>query len=153
MVGCGGVKNACTSLHTKQMSRSMWSLSIWKDNNFFAPIVTKFCQIRKAWETTLMPSTVLINVFLNRVNLHNILRYHSILLDVVSSMLSKLVSELGTLWQCNECFYNSRVKTNVVEHIETQHMESEGIICPECNKICPNKKSLRNHRYQRHKNV
>jgi len=73
--------------------------------------------------------------------------------DIVNSMLSRLASELGSIWQCNECFYNSRVKTNVVEHIESQHMESEGFICSECNKVCPNKKSLRNHIYQRHKKV
>ena len=66
-------------------------------------------------------------------------------------MMSSFITEEGVMWQCNDCFYSSKVKTNVREHVESQHFDSTGIVCPHCDKIMPNKKSLRNHVYGVHK--
>ena len=71
--------------------------------------------------------------------------------ELILSKMSSFLSEGGTTWQCNECFYSSKFKTNVREHIEAKHVESDGFYCPQCEKICPNKKSLRNHIYKFHK--
>ena len=65
--------------------------------------------------------------------------------------MSSFGTEEGVMWQCNDCYYTSKVKTNVVEHVESQHIHSSGMSCPHCDKICPNKKSLRNHVYGVHK--
>jgi len=71
--------------------------------------------------------------------------------ELILSKMSSFLSEGGTTWQCNECFYSSKFKNNVREHIEAKHVESDGFYCPQCEKICPNKKSLRNHIYKFHK--
>ena len=65
--------------------------------------------------------------------------------------MSSFPGEQGPMWRCEDCGYASRYKTNVREHVESQHITSSGINCSYCEKICPNKKSLRNHIYSKHR--
>ena len=37
-------------------------------------------------------------------------------------------------YQCTECGYSSNVTTNIVNHIESKHLETPGINCDLCNK-------------------
>ena len=68
--------------------------------------------------------------------------------DLVLSMMSSFVSDEGKeMWRCDHCLYESKKKFNVLEHIESKHIASQQLACPYCDKICPNRKSLRNHVY------
>jgi hypothetical protein len=53
-------------------------------------------------------------------------------------------------WQCLECGYSSKYKTNVVEHVDARHVTHSDVFCLTCGKLCPNRKSLRNHQYKYH---
>ena len=65
--------------------------------------------------------------------------------------MSTFSGDQGPMWQCDDCGYVSKYKTNVREHVESKHVASSEISCTYCDKICPNKKSLRNHIYQKHR--
>ena len=71
---------------------------------------------------------------------------------LISSKMSKVLGEAGHInWRCDDCLYESKYKTNVMEHVESKHVHSTGIICQFCNLVCVNRKSLRNHVYRYHK--
>ena len=53
-------------------------------------------------------------------------------------------------WQCSECEYTSRVKTNIKMHVESRHVVSSGFTCHICQLFCANRKSLRNHLDRKH---
>jgi len=57
----------------------------------------------------------------------------------------------GKLWICLGCGYSSKIKTNILEHIESKHILNTGVECQFCQQFCPNKKSFRNHTYKYHK--
>ena len=61
------------------------------------------------------------------------------------------MGDSGPVWRCLDCLYESKIKTNVLEHVESKHVLSLGVQCPVCNAVCPNRKSLRNHCYRHHK--
>ena len=73
------------------------------------------------------------------------------LIELIQSKMTSILNEDGVVWQCNVCFYVSKYKHNVAEHIDTKHLESPGLPCSYCDRVCPNKKSLRNHIYYVHK--
>jgi len=54
-------------------------------------------------------------------------------------------------WNCTECGYSSKIKTNLKMHIESKHIVSSGFLCPLCNLYCPNRKCLKNHMDRKHK--
>lgn len=58
---------------------------------------------------------------------------------------------MGSVWSCIECGYQSKYKTNVLEHVESKHVESGGALCSICNAVCVNRKGLRNHVYKYHR--
>jgi len=49
-------------------------------------------------------------------------------------------------WTCLVCSYSTRHKTNMFQHVEAKHVQTEGYNCPFCQKFCPNFKSLKNHK-------
>ena len=65
--------------------------------------------------------------------------------------MSKFSGTSGYMWRCEECLYESQYKTNVKEHVESQHLKGQQYLCTYCDKIYPNKKSLRNHTYAKHR--
>ena len=66
--------------------------------------------------------------------------------------MEKFDSPEGQIWSCNACGYNSKFKKNVTEHVESKHVNSPGLFCSICNQFCKDRKSLRNHKYNYHKN-
>lgn len=70
---------------------------------------------------------------------------------LINSKMSKVLSDAGHNWRCDECLYESKYKTNVMEHVESKHVNSPGIICQHCDLVCVNRKGLRNHIYRYHK--
>ena len=78
--------------------------------------------------------------------------YSSLLFIDPMSLTTYRIEEGGfKVYQCVVCSYETRVKTNVKEHVEAKHMESTHVQCPYCLILCPNKKSLRNHTYKYHR--
>jgi len=73
--------------------------------------------------------------------------------DVDTAIQSKMSKNDAGEWQCNDCFKTSRVKTNILEHIEATHVESPGYNCEICYKFYKNRHSLRNHRNSKHKDI
>jgi len=73
--------------------------------------------------------------------------------DVDSVIQSKMSKNDAGEWQCNDCGKTSRVKTNILEHIEATHVETPGYNCDICMKFYKNRHSLRNHRNSKHKDM
>ena len=71
--------------------------------------------------------------------------------DLIESMINKEGSGASVLFICTQCNYSSKHKTNLKEHVESKHIQSQGFTCNLCAKFCPNRKSLRNHIYSKHK--
>ena len=59
-------------------------------------------------------------------------------------------SQIGKLddgsWTCLVCAYSTHHKTNMFQHVEARHVQTEGYHCLLCQKFCPNSKSLKNHK-------
>ena len=53
-------------------------------------------------------------------------------------------------WECMFCGRQSKVKTNILEHIEASHMETPGYSCEICNKDCRTRNALRAHKHRSH---
>ena len=74
--------------------------------------------------------------------------------ELIESMMNSLG---GGQWQCNECGYQSRNKTNLKYHIEAKHMSASDIStlypCPHCDKFLKNRKALNNHLHKYHRNM
>ena len=68
-------------------------------------------------------------------------------------MLTKVLTESGSCWQCGSCEYNTKKKSNLVDHIEAKHIEGGYFICKLCNHPASTKRGLRNHHYGRHKEI
>merc|ERR1711915_291018 len=73
--------------------------------------------------------------------------------DVDSIIQSKMKKTESGEWQCCDCYKTSRVKTNILEHIEASHVETPGYNCDICFKYYKNRHSLRNHRNLKHKDM
>jgi len=56
-------------------------------------------------------------------------------------------------WTCLACSYSTSHRTNMYQHVEAKHVQTEGYSCPYCTKFCPNFKSLKNHKNRCSKNV
>ncbi|XP_023340341.1 broad-complex core protein isoforms 1/2/3/4/5 isoform X12 [Eurytemora carolleeae] len=54
----------------------------------------------------------------------------------------------GTGWHCTVCAYTSPYSTNVRNHVESNHLVSEGHYCPICAKFCKTRNALSNHRHR-----
>ena len=71
-------------------------------------------------------------------------------LDVENFIQSNMQKSQDGLWHCICCGKSSRVKTNIVEHIEAVHLETPGYSCDICAKICKTRNALRSHKYRDH---
>jgi len=60
---------------------------------------------------------------------------------------AKIARDPGTgLWSCTDCQFTSKHQTNLRNHIEVHHVQSEGYFCPVCSKICKTKNALYIHK-------
>jgi len=72
--------------------------------------------------------------------------------ELIESKMGRVSTPSGMLWSCTECGYLAR-KANIIEHVEAKHVENSGVLCRYCQKLCPNRKSLRNHVYKHHRDI
>ena len=54
-------------------------------------------------------------------------------------------------WSCIHCDYTSGSKAPMMAHIEAKHMQSTGIRCAVCDKICKTRNALNIHKTRYHK--
>ena len=70
---------------------------------------------------------------------------------IQSKMIKEEKDDGGVLWRCLECGHSSKWKHNVVNHIDSLHLENDGFNCQFCGKFCRSKNGLQIHvtRYHR----
>jgi len=78
---------------------------------------------------------------------------HQDVTNQIHSRLQRIASETGTSWQCSECYFQSKIKTNVLHHIESFHVQHDGYYCLLCDKTCPTKNAFRMHNKRNHSDV
>ena len=78
------------------------------------------------------------------------------LLDVDNEIYSKMVSSRNDLsellWNCTECSYTSKKKTNTFRHIEATHM-SCSYSCPVCGHDARSRFNLKQHISLKHRSA
>ena len=62
-----------------------------------------------------------------------------------AEIMSKMVKEPGTPWQCTVCLYKGK-KIHVFEHVEAKHIIHPGYRCSQCQNVYANRKAFRWHR-------
>ena len=67
--------------------------------------------------------------------------------DLIRSKMMK--TDYGN-WHCCDCGRESKVKTNIYEHIEATHVNSPGYFCDYCDKPCRTRNALRAHKHREH---
>jgi len=67
---------------------------------------------------------------------------------VVSQM-----QKLGSIWQCVACGWESPKRARLWEHVEANHVQTNGYSCPICEKFCPSKNALKVHKSRNHKSA
>ena len=82
-------------------------------------------------------NTVMINIFTD-------------LNSAIQSRMSK--NDLGD-WHCDDCYKTSKIKTNILEHIEAFHINSAGYTSEICCKVFKTRHPLRTHRNVKHKEI
>ena len=81
-----------------------------------------------------------------------------LILGVVMGSYEELDRSIETMYfktpaggyQCSECGYSSTVTTNIVNHIESKHLETPGIDCDLCNKHLRTRQAYRMHVHRVH---
>jgi len=53
-------------------------------------------------------------------------------------------------FQCKKCDYLSGVQTNVINHVESKHVETPGVVCELCQKHLKNRQAYRMHYHRDH---
>jgi len=69
---------------------------------------------------------------------------------LINSKMTKVPGDTSNVWQCVDCNYNSKLKHNVFEHIESKHVQHEGYFCYLCNTSCPSQSAFRMHNKRKH---
>ena len=67
-------------------------------------------------------------------------------------MIGSFVLKSGGLWSCAECEYTSRVRTDIVNHVESRHVDSS-VSCDLCGYVTKTRKALKMHKFRNHKNL
>lgn len=90
----------------------------------------------------------------NDFNVHNKTFHNWSLLgdDIILSKMVKLKEVGGSVWNCTDCSYSSKNKSNVYEHIESRHVVSYGYNCQLCQRSCPSRNAFRIHNIRYHSN-
>ena len=81
-----------------------------------------------------------------------------LILGVVMGSYEELDRSIETMYfktpaggyQCTECGYSSNVTTNIINHIESKHLETPGIDCDLCNKHLRTRQAYRMHVHRVH---
>lgn len=53
-------------------------------------------------------------------------------------------------WMCHRCDYSTRARQGLVNHIESRHIESQGVQCKYCPRVCPTRHAMQMHVSRQH---
>jgi len=59
----------------------------------------------------------------------------------------------GAAWQCVTCGWETKLRARLWEHVEANHVQTNGYSCPICEKFCPSKNALKVHKSRNHRNM
>jgi len=68
--------------------------------------------------------------------------------EVVAHML-----KTGSGWQCITCGWETKLRARLWEHVEANHVQTSGYLCPICQTPCPSKNALKVHKSRKHRIV
>lgn len=54
------------------------------------------------------------------------------------------------VWQCHHCEYTTKARQGMVNHIESRHVESNGVACQFCPRVCPTRHAMQMHVLRQH---
>ena len=54
------------------------------------------------------------------------------------------------VWQCHHCEYTTKAIQGMVNHIESRHVESNGVACQFCHRVCPTRHAMQMHVLRQH---
>jgi len=54
------------------------------------------------------------------------------------------------VWQFHRCEYTTKARQGMVNHIESRHVESSGVACHFCPKVCPTRHAMQMHVLRQH---
>ena len=72
--------------------------------------------------------------------------------DLDLQILELIEKSWNGVWKCKVCGKTTKQLCHIKEHAET-HIEGMSHACNICNKMFPNRKSLRNHTYKNHRTL
>jgi len=85
----------------------------------------------------------------NKVETGNLERFQ---VEAVEQEISEQMNYHGdNSWSCIHCDYTSASKAPIMAHIEAKHMNTRGIRCGSCDKICKTRNALNIHKTRYHK--
>ena len=81
---------------------------------------------------------------------------HDFSSDEAQAIDQAVVSQMqkcGAAWQCLACGWETPKRARLWEHVEANHVETNGYSCPICEKFCPSKNALKVHKSRNHKSA
>ena len=57
---------------------------------------------------------------------------------------------LNDQWICKACDYSTPYKHTLAGHVESKHVDTGGLPCQMCPKVCPTRKALKTHIMRNH---
>jgi len=85
----------------------------------------------------------------SKVQFENLEKYQVEALE--QEILEQLTHHSDNSWSCIHCEYTSTSRAPIMAHIEAKHMDSSGIRCAACDKICKTRNALNIHKTRYHK--
>ena len=74
------------------------------------------------------------------------------ILSELNMAVESQMEKVDGVWRCITCGWTVKYKTRLYEHVEAKHVDTSGYKCPICSKFCPSQKSLKNHKFNYHRN-
>ena len=69
---------------------------------------------------------------------------------MIETEINSLMEKTATGWSCRRCDYVTKNKQNLVNHIESKHVNIGGAPCEYCDKVCPTRHALQMHTLRQH---
>ena len=73
-----------------------------------------------------------------------------VFLDLLDRMIESFILKREGLWCCSECDYHSRVRGDMVNHVESRHVSSS-VSCELCGVVTKTRKALKMHKFRNHR--
>ena len=155
---CGSAIIVITHPLRSLTQNHMWKQSMYKIQDLSVHTVKLFVPAERPCQHMLAENTNKCQIFWwltfevwNKKSIFVIfVKIFCLLSDLDDFIRSKMQKTHEGMWQCLFCFRVSKVKTNIFEHIEANHVETPGYSCDVCSKPCRTRNALRAHKHREH---